>query len=262
MPHVGRLRDYRFADEGEDLRGANVYGADGEKIGDIDDVIFDHASGDIRYLVVDTGGWLSSKRFILPPDRIRIGQGDEFVVDMRKEQIERLPAYDEGAVEDDARWRDYEDRYEKAWTTSGDVMHREGSDRVVTPTAEEMPGSSDIRSSDLSPTRLHPPAAPSPTASAKPDAGRPVVEPALSSYRAGEPGAGMSTSRPEAPAASAGDEQDPMRVHESAAGRRYIPPTDRIEGGIRWKAFNERLRRHRDQITAPCLNCERERRAA
>ena len=44
MPHYGLLRDYRFDDEGaaEDIRGSKIYGLDDEKLGKIDDVIFDH----------------------------------------------------------------------------------------------------------------------------------------------------------------------------------------------------------------------------
>jgi hypothetical protein len=50
------LRDYRFADNVDDIRGATLYGQDNDKLGKIDDVIFDHASGTIQYAVVDTGG--------------------------------------------------------------------------------------------------------------------------------------------------------------------------------------------------------------
>ena len=58
MPHYGLLRDYRFDDRGtaEDIRGSKIYGRDDEKLGKIHDVIFDHSSGNIRYVVVDTGG--------------------------------------------------------------------------------------------------------------------------------------------------------------------------------------------------------------
>ena len=48
MTHIGTLRDYRFTNVDEatdDIRGAKVYGLDDEKLGKIDDVIFDHATG-------------------------------------------------------------------------------------------------------------------------------------------------------------------------------------------------------------------------
>jgi len=74
MAHYGTLRDYRFQNPDEirdDVRGAKVYGINDEKLGKIDDVIFDHTTGEIRYVVIDTGGWLSSKKFILPPAQLR-----------------------------------------------------------------------------------------------------------------------------------------------------------------------------------------------
>jgi sporulation protein YlmC with PRC-barrel domain len=56
MAHYGLLHDYRFEDlnSEQDIRGSNVYGRDNEKLGKIDDVIFDHSTGNIGYVVVDT----------------------------------------------------------------------------------------------------------------------------------------------------------------------------------------------------------------
>jgi len=56
MAQHGMLRDYRFTEAAEDIRGSKLYGLNDEKLGKIDDVIFDHSSGTIRYVVVDTGG--------------------------------------------------------------------------------------------------------------------------------------------------------------------------------------------------------------
>src|SRR5690348_4794534 len=142
MAHYGILRDYRFADldTDEDIRGAHVYGRDDEKLGKIDDVIFDHTTGNIRYVVVDTGGWLSSKKFLVPPDRIRASQKhtDDFEISATKQQIERFPAYKESDLESDDSWKSYEKQYEAAWD-DGPVQHRKGSDRDITPTPDEMP---------------------------------------------------------------------------------------------------------------------------
>ena len=153
MAHYGTLRDYRFSDEdtADDIRGSSVYGRDDEKLGKIDDVIFDHATGNIRYLVIDTGGWLSSKKFIVPPDRLHASakHEDDFQVDASKNQIESFPSYDESDVRDDERWKDYEKRYKAAWD-DGPVQHRKGSDRDVTPTPEEMPAQAGSIGSQLS----------------------------------------------------------------------------------------------------------------
>jgi len=143
MAHYGRLKDYRFSnpeDISGDIRGSKVYGIDDEKIGKIDDVIFDHASGSIRYVVIDTGGWLSSRKFVVPPDRLRASAKHEndYEVSATKEQIERFPPYNESDVESQDKWEGYEERYKAAWH-DGPVQHRKGSDHDITPTAAEMP---------------------------------------------------------------------------------------------------------------------------
>jgi sporulation protein YlmC with PRC-barrel domain len=48
MAQCGRLRDYRLTNDAEDMRGSKLYGMNDEKLGKIDDVIFDHSTGDIR----------------------------------------------------------------------------------------------------------------------------------------------------------------------------------------------------------------------
>ena len=51
MAHYGTLREFRFKENVEDIRGSDVYGRDDEKLGEISDVIFDHSTGDIQYAV-------------------------------------------------------------------------------------------------------------------------------------------------------------------------------------------------------------------
>jgi hypothetical protein len=140
MPHLGTLRDYKFATEAEDIRGSSLYGPGQEKLGTIEDVIFDHSSGDIRYAVVDTGGWLSSRKFLVPGDSIRPSaeQEDAFAIPLTKQQIERFPAYDESLLSRSEKWAEYEQQYAKAWREAP-VLHKEGTDRTITPPAEEMP---------------------------------------------------------------------------------------------------------------------------
>jgi PRC-barrel domain len=142
MAHYGMLRDYRFSESAEDVRGSAVYGIDDEKLGKIDDVIFDHSTGEIRYTVVDTGGWLTSKKFIVPADRLRPSatHDDDYEVDLNKPQIESFPAYDEKAIESQDKWADYESRYRSSWKVSP-VQHREGTDRNITPPVSATGGS-------------------------------------------------------------------------------------------------------------------------
>lgn len=146
MAHYGMLRDYCFNNDIDDIRGSSLYGIDDQKLGKIDDVIFDHTSGNIRYAVVDSGGWLNSKKFLVPADRIRpyVRDEDNFYADMTKKQIEALPRYDEDCFKSDAdqnehEWSDYDKRYRKSLETTGDVMHREGSTHAITPDPSELP---------------------------------------------------------------------------------------------------------------------------
>jgi hypothetical protein len=142
MAHYGLLRNYQFNDiaTAEDVRGAKIYGRNDEKLGTIDDIIFDHATGDIRFAVVDAGGWLTTKKFLVPAYRLHTSADDEktYWVNLDKKQIENLPRYQESDLNSQQHWESYEKRYSTAWH-SGPVQHREGTDRAVTPTAQEMP---------------------------------------------------------------------------------------------------------------------------
>lgn len=146
MAHYGTLKDYHFTTEtADDVRGSSIYGMNDDKLGKIDDVIFDHTTGAIRYVVVDTGGWLKSRKFIVPADRLQPSPEHEndYVVNLTKNQIESFPLYDENAVESQERWGDYENRYQSAWTDSP-VQHRVGSEKNVTPSVVPPRGTSNL----------------------------------------------------------------------------------------------------------------------
>ncbi len=144
MANFGMLREYRFTDPSEDIRGAKLYGLDDEKLGKIDDVIFDYATGLIRYVVVDTGGWLSTKKFIVPANRLRASarHNDDFEVALTKAQVESFPHYHEQDLESDEQWSDYEGRYRAKWEADP-VMHRAETDRNIIPTTQQMEGNLD-----------------------------------------------------------------------------------------------------------------------
>ena len=144
MARYSTLGDYRFDETQEaadDIRGAGVYssagGELGKKLGKIDDVVFDSATGAIIYVVIDTGGWLSSKKFIVPPKYlIPSSKHDrDYIITISKDQIESFPAFDSKDISSDERWADYEERYRAKWEQSP-VMHRAGSDRNLTPEAQ------------------------------------------------------------------------------------------------------------------------------
>ncbi len=145
MARYGTLGSYRFPDPEEsasDIRGSKVYGPNDEKLGEIDDVIFDHATCSIVYVIVDTGGWLSSHKFIVPPDKFRPSpqHKDDYLVDLSKRQIESFPPFDHTVVTSEQKWTDYENRYRSKWA-EGPVMHRVATDRNITPTTMQQIGS-------------------------------------------------------------------------------------------------------------------------
>jgi sporulation protein YlmC with PRC-barrel domain len=213
MANYGMLRNYQFTDASEDIRGAKLYGSNDEKLGKIDDVIFDHTSGSIRYVVVDTGGWLSTKQFVVPADRLRASakHDGDFSVNLTKEQIENFPPYQETDLESDEQWADYEGRYRSKWE-SDPVMHRAGTDRNITPTTQQVEGNpnSELASGAVSGTsRVAPEAASEP------------VE--IDDTEFIEPGFAAGTST--------------VEISNSAVGI-----------GGRWDTFQDRLRERRKEV--------------
>jgi sporulation protein YlmC with PRC-barrel domain len=240
MAHYGLLRDYRFSDDVDDIRGASLYGADNEKIGKVDDVVFDHATGGIQYAVVDAGGWLSTKKFLVPADRIRSSGKDDkdFSTDMTKDQIKSLPEYDEKAVNNDREWDAYQTRYRESIET-GPVMHKENSTHIITPEPDELPATGEplAGEDELEPQRL---------AGKFPDA---APESSKIRLRPTASAASEDASIPGTPL----EPEIPTRLEEEALDRRQ--PTSAVSPQGRWGAFENHLRRNRVDITASCRTC-------
>jgi hypothetical protein len=135
MAHLGTLRDYRFDDQADDIRGAVLYDRDDEKLGKIKDVLFDHSTGALRYVVVDSGGWLTSELFMVPAERIRARgkNDDDYICDLEKKQIENFPTYDEQNLDDDKRWNQYEREYRGSakFEETGDILHQAGGTNIL-----------------------------------------------------------------------------------------------------------------------------------
>jgi sporulation protein YlmC with PRC-barrel domain len=258
MAHYGVLRDYHFPGDVDDIRGAKLYGRDDEKLGAIKDVIFDHATGTIQYAVVDTGGWLSTKEFLVPADRIHSYEKDEaeFAIDATKQQIEALPKYDEEAVKNDTQWNDYDRKYREAWG-SGPILHKEGSTHTITPEASELPAGtgSGIDDEAYTPERL---AGKFPAAAA--DSSKLRMRPAGIAARAEDtrlPGRFTPEEKPILAAEEAEDRatDDPLqgqRDHLTNPDRVYLSQRARA---ARWAAFEDHLRRNRVDVTAACGSC-------
>jgi hypothetical protein len=229
MTHYGTLRDTAIAESGEDIRGAHLYGIDDEKLGKIDDVIFDHSTGDIRYAVIDTGGWLSTKRFLVPAGELRIAvkHNDDYEASLTKQQVESFPPFDESDLDSDTKWSGYERRYRSKWVADP-VMHRAETDRNITPTTTQTTGNIQ---SETSAARAH----------GQAEVKRmPLVS--TSSMRADVEAASRPTDRVIPPGT------DTVVISANAVGI-----------GGRWDTFRSRLRERRKEAVASCRTCAGER---
>lgn len=226
MAHYGILRDTAVSDAAEDIRGSNLYGRDDEKLGKIDDVVFDHATGDIRYVVVDTGGWLSSKKFIVPADSLRASakHEDDFQSNLTKNQVENFPPYNESDLESENKWTEYEGKYRAKWVDSP-VMHRAETDRNITPTTYQATGNPN---SEQAEARTQ---------------GTPAPERRMPAVSTSNAEADLdAASRPTGRIIPAG--ADTVVIDSSAVGV-----------GQRWDTFQSRLRQRRKEAVASCGTC-------
>ena len=233
MAHYGKLGEHRFSESeiAHDIRGANIFGSNHEIIGKIDDVVFEHDTMEIRYVIVESGGWLKTSRYLLPADSLVADEQhpDAFVVNATKEQIESLPPYDEQRLSsEEAEWMRYNDEYKKAWKAAP-VQHREGSDRDITPDETEMEETGTARvpsgsrrgipASELFPERL------------------------ADKFGDPAPGGGKVTLRPKAAA----------RIEDAAAGTTLLKPHW-------WENLSNLLRQNRGELQARCPHCQAEKR--
>jgi len=77
MAQPGTLKNAAVAGSPRKYTGRAYLSLAGWKPGQNHDVILDHSSADIRYVVVDAGGWLSTKKFLVPAEAIRISAKHE-----------------------------------------------------------------------------------------------------------------------------------------------------------------------------------------
>ncbi len=258
MAHYGMLQAYRFSDDVDDIRGANLYGYTGKKLGEIDDVVFDHATGTIQYAVVDTGGPQEDKKFLVPATSIRSCKEhpDAFAIDASKAHIEALPLYEEDAVRDESQWHDYEQRYRESWS-NGPVLHKEGSTHAITPEANELPAGS---GSGVDDEAYMPDRQAGKFPETSPDSSKLRMRPAGVAAKAEDsrrPGAFEPMEKPtlaaeEAERRAMGDPVAAQRDHLTSPDAVYVSERERH---ARWAAFEEELRRNRVDITASCRSC-------
>jgi sporulation protein YlmC with PRC-barrel domain len=79
-----------------DVKGANVINLQNEKIGDIDELLIEANTGNIRFAIVSVGGFLGigSTRVAVPWGAFvitRVDNRPKFVLDATKERLEKAP---------------------------------------------------------------------------------------------------------------------------------------------------------------------------
>jgi sporulation protein YlmC with PRC-barrel domain len=294
MPHYGLLHDHKMEDI-DDLRGAEVYGVNDEKLGTIDDVIFDHSSGEIRYILLKTGGLLSGKRVMVPANRVEPygNHDDKFYAELDKERLEMLPEFNDDKLKTEGDWAQFEKNYEERWN-DGTVMYNKDTGRIITPPTNEQvqpaggqPLSQQARESlnrDFTPQRmgkrdelwgvgdsgtgkttLRPQKA---SIAGREDASRENPNP-LPHQTTREVEGVMSTdflvsSSPESSTQEAIREPGVYKVDPIVETEQGAGPVDRqdINRGRRWDDFQQNLRARRNRIVVDCPHCASQDKAA
>jgi outer membrane biosynthesis protein TonB len=85
---------------GAEIVGQTIYGANGEEIGEIDNVVMGRGADTNPAAIVGVGGFLGlgERDVAVPLDRMR-KEGDRLTTDLTREQIGDMQAYDESAYE-------------------------------------------------------------------------------------------------------------------------------------------------------------------
>ena len=113
MSQLIRLKDIQathkdlIGDDYYDPTGKTAYGVNEEKIGKIEGALVEDTTGRIRYLIVDAGGWFSSKEVLVPAGLARIVGDDVFFDSLTKSQVDAMEVYDH-----DYQYS-YKDQYQK-----------------------------------------------------------------------------------------------------------------------------------------------------
>lgn len=122
------------------LYGRKLHGTDGD-IGFVTDFYFDEVSWAVRYLVADTGPWLSGRKLLLRPHAFALGRlgtpGEDasvIAVNLTRRQIEESPAADTVANVSRQFERDYHQHFgwPEYWQDPG-IWGVVGSPTVVRP---------------------------------------------------------------------------------------------------------------------------------
>ena len=101
MANLIRLRDLMsshpeiFNNDYYSPVGKTVYSHDGGSIGDVEGALVDPTTGRLRYLILDVGGWFSSKRVVVPVGMARLTDDGVYFDSLTKDQVQAMDIYDD-----------------------------------------------------------------------------------------------------------------------------------------------------------------------
>ena len=94
IPLSDSLQDANSTGTGTGLVGQRAYGTDGDHLGTVKEVLGEE-NGKIRYLVIDAGGWFSSKMVVIPVGLARVEDDGVYFDTLTKDQVNQMSGYDE-----------------------------------------------------------------------------------------------------------------------------------------------------------------------
>jgi hypothetical protein len=75
----------------------------GNNLGDVDGFLVESSSGRPRYVVVDSGGWFRTRRYLLPVEHVRFdAQRKGLTFDLGRDAVRRFPEIPEDRIENPA----------------------------------------------------------------------------------------------------------------------------------------------------------------
>jgi len=104
--------------------GQAAYGAGTEKVGTVRDALVNPTTGQLQYLIVDVGGWFSTKHVLVPIGQARFTQDGAYFDRLTKDQVRDLSEYDEGQ-EYAAERQQADERVLRAADTDQETYRRE-----------------------------------------------------------------------------------------------------------------------------------------
>ena len=79
-----------------ELVGARLSGANGEKLGKVAEVLYHPETGAILYVVVESGTWIRSSRFLIPSNRLDgFARIQELSVNIAKADLSQFPPFND-----------------------------------------------------------------------------------------------------------------------------------------------------------------------